>query len=144
MKFDLKKLSTASYLHLISAVLALAAMVVAIVSCTQIPMPVLPLVIVLTVAAIALTLGTVVIANKKGDGLLPSILMVLSVAAIAFAIYQMVMGKSDVFGTIIFSDLEKGYMPAEHATWTGVASIVVYIASAVASIVASFFKVEKK
>ena len=128
----------------IGAASAVVAFVIALLSCTEIPMNQMTSVGLLTVAGVILALGALYVAHTKGDGLVSTLMIVLSVAAFSFAIYQMVMGKSDVFGVVIFSDLEKGYAPAERATWMGVASIVTYLVSTLITVCGSFFALDTK
>jgi len=142
----LKKLSIPAYLFPISAIIALAGMIVAIVSCTGegFGMQQLPLVIGLTVAAVVLCAAILFVSAKKGDNVISSLCVYAMVVILGACVYAMVVGKSDVFGTVIFSDLEKGYAPAEFASNMGVVSIVLYLVSAVAAAVGAFFRLDKQ
>ena len=141
----LKKQSPALYLVFASAVLAVTALIVGIVSCTDegFAMNETPIIVLLTVAAVILCAALTYTTGKKGDGLIPSVLLWLMVVALAVCVCEMVMGKSQVFGTVIFSDLEKGYAPAERASNLGLVSIVLYLFSSAIASVAAFFKLSK-
>lgn len=135
-----KKLSFAGVLTCASAVLAIAALIVAVVSCSGdgFSMEQMPLVAAGTVVAVLFCAAVLAVTLRRGDGVVSSALMLVVILALSLCIYEMVMGKSDVFGTVIFSDLEKGYAPAERASNLGIVSIVLYLVSAVAACVGSF------
>ncbi|HHW90126.1 MAG TPA: hypothetical protein GX745_04400 [Clostridiales bacterium] len=57
--------------------------------------------------------------------------------------WLMIMGKSDLMGTIWFSELERGYKPAEDALAIGVAGIIIYFISAIMASVSAFLKLSK-
>ena len=141
----LKKVSPASYLFAGGAVISLIAMIIAAVSCSGegFGMKQLPLVIVLSVAAVILGVAIVFVSGKFGDGILSTVLVVAMTLVTVFCVYAMIMGKSDVFGTVLFSDLEKGYAPAERACNLGIASIIVYLIAAVVTAAGGFFKLAK-
>ena len=143
---NLKNLSIPSYLLPIAAVAYVIAMIIAIVSCTGegFGMANLPWVAVLTVAAVLLCGGALLLASKRGDKTLSSLSVILMVAALSACVYLMIYGKADVFGTVIFSDLEKGYAPAERASGLGLTSIIFYLVSLALVMVASFFRLNKK
>lgn len=142
---NIKKLSVPGYFLFAGAALSLVALIVAIISCTGegFGMEELPIVALLTVAALALCAGVTFVAGSKGDNVLVSVMVFAMVVALTFCVYFMIMGKSDVFGTVLFSDLEKGYAPAEQACWLGVVSIVMYMVASVATAVGAFFKLSK-
>lgn len=146
MKEIRKNVSAPAYLICISAVVALVGLIVAVMSCSDegFGMAQMPLIAGLTVLAIALAVGTLYFAGKDGDGIITSIAIFAMVIALTFCIYALVLGKSDVFGTVIFSDLEKGYAPAERASYLGIVSIVIYIAATLISAIGAFFKLSKK
>lgn len=141
-----KNLTAPAYLLCISAIVALAGLIVAVVSCSGegFGMSQMPMIVALTVLAVVLAVGTLCLAGKNGDGIVTSVAVLAMVIALAFCIFQLVLGKSDVFGTVIFSDLEKGYAPAERASYLGVVSIVIYIVATLITTVAAFFKLSKK
>lgn len=144
--FDfLKKVSPAAYLFAGSAVISLVAMIIAAVSCSSegFGMKELPIVIVLSVAALICGAAIVFASGKFGDGIVSTVLVVAMTLATIFCVYAMITGKSDVFGTVLFSDLEKGYAPAERACNLGIASIVVYLIAAVLTAAGGFFKLAK-
>jgi len=145
MKNMLKKVSLPAWLFPLSAVLAIVALLVAIISCSGegFGMKEMPLVITLTVIAALLAVGMVFAAGKKGDNVIVSAAAYVVVLLLAFCVCAMVMGKSDVFGTVIFSALERGYAPAEFASSMGIVSIVLYLVAAVAAMVGSFFRLDK-
>lgn len=143
---NLKNLSIPAYLLPLAAISSIIALIIAFVSCTGegFGMANLPWVAMLTVAAVLLCGGALFFASKRGDKTLSSICVFLMVAVVSACIYLMIYGKADVFGTVIFSDLEKGYAPAERASNLGVVSIVFYLVSALLIMVASFFRLNKK
>ncbi len=144
--FDfLKKVSPAAYVFAAGSVISLIAMIIAAVSCSGegFGMKQLPLVIVLSVAAVILGVAIVFVSGKFGDGILSTVLVVAMTLVTVFCVYAMIMGKSDVFGTVLFSDLEKGYAPAERACNLGIASIIVYLIAAVVTAAGGFFKLAK-
>ena len=145
MKKYLSRLSLPAYLIPLAAVLAVIGLIVAIVSCTGegFGMASMPWVAVLTIAAVLLCGGILYFSATKGDRALPSLGLLLMVLAVSGCIYLMVYGKADVFGTVIFSELERGFAPAERASNLGVVSIAFYLASALLIMVASFFRLSK-
>lgn len=146
MKNILKKLSLPAYLFPISALLALAGLIVAVISCSGegFGMKEMPLVVILTVGVVLMAAGILWAVGKSGEHPVVSAAAFLMVLMLAGCVCAMVMGKSDVFGTVIFSALERGYAPAEQASALGVVSIVLYLAAAAAAAVGSFFRLDKK
>lgn len=146
MKDFLKKTSIAAYLIAGSAIISLVAMIIAAVSSSEegLGMVELPGVIVLSIASLLLAAGIVYLSYKKGDNFIITILVLAMVFAGVFCIYCMIFGKMQVFGTVIFSDLEKGYAPAERACWLGVTSIVMYIVATLVTVVSAFLKFSTK
>lgn len=145
MLSDLKKMSAMAYLFPVSAVAAVVALAVAVFSCSGegFAMEEMPLIVVLSVAAVILNLAVIIVGAKTNDGILTAMCIWAVILCLAACICAMVIGKSDVFGTVIFSDLEKGYLPAEQACYYGVASIIVYIVAALSAAVGSFCPVKK-
>ena len=143
---NLKNVSVPAYLFPIAAVASVIALIVAFVSCTGegFGMASLPLVAALTMIAVLLGFGTVYFTARKGDKILSTACAFLMVVSLSFCVYLMIYGKADVFGTVLFSDLEKGYAPAERASNLGLASIVIYLISLLLIMVASFFRLNKK
>lgn len=141
----MKKLSAPAYLLCVSAVAALVGLIVAVVSCSGegFGMSQMPMIVFLTIVAIFLAVGALYLAGKNGDGMVTSVIVLAMVVALSFCIFQLVLGKSDVFGTVIFSDLEKGYAPAERASYLGIVSIVIYIVAVLISSVSAFFRFSK-
>ena len=133
-----KKASAGMFLFGFSILAAVVSFIIAVISCVDISMSQLTSVGVLTAVGIACSLAAMYVSSVKGDGLISTVLILLTVAALSLTVYQMVMGKSDVFGVVIFSDLEKGYAPSENAAWRGVAAIIGYLVSALAAAVGSF------
>ena len=146
MKNILKKLSLPAYLFPLSAVLALIGLIVAVVSCSGegFGMKEMPLVVILTIGVALMAAGIIAGVAKCGEHPVVSAVAFLMVLMLAGCVCAMVLGKSDVFGTVIFSALERGYAPAEQASALGVVSIVFYLVSAVAAGVGSFFRLDKK
>ena len=141
-----KKLSFASYILIGSAALALAALIIGGVSSAGegFGMDEMPIIIVFTLLAVLLIGGTVFTSAKFGEKPWISALVIAAVLFIALSMFNMLMGKTDVMGTVMFSDLEKGYKPAEDACYIGLASIVIYIISALTAAVCAFFKLSKE
>ena len=140
------KLSVPAYLLPIAAVAAIAALIVAFVSCTGegLGMDNMTTIILLTVGVVLLLCGATLIVAKKGDKLLSTILIVLGVAALSFTIYQMIYGKAVVFGSVIFSELERGDPAVVRASTLGLVSIGLYLFSTLLTIVSSFCRLDKK
>lgn len=146
MKNILKKLSLPAYLFPISALLALVGLIVAVVSCSGegFGMKEMPLLVILTIGVLLMAAGIIASVAKCGDHPVVSAAAFLMVLMLAGCVCAMVLGKSDVFGTVIFSALERGYAPAEQASALGVVSIVFYLVSAAAACAGSFFRLGKK
>lgn len=142
----LKKLSMGSYVLIGGVLLAVVALIIGGVSCAGegFGMKEMPLIITLTIIAVIAAVGAVFLAAKFGDKPWVSVLIVVSVLLIGLSMYNMLMGKTDVMGTVIFSDLEKGYKPAEDACYIGLASIIIYIVSAFVAAISAFFSLVKK
>lgn len=146
MKNLLKKLTMPAYLYPLCALIALAALLVAVSSCADegFGMAEMPVVISATVIVVVLAALLLVNIIKCGDGVITTVLAYLLVLALAVCVYAMVMGKSAVFGTVIFSALERGYEPAERASAMGVVSIVMYLVSAACAVVGAFFPLSRE
>ena len=146
MKDILKKITTPAWLVPVGAAASVVALIIALISTIDegFGMKETPWIVLLTLAAVALCAGALFFVAKNGDGFLPSLFVFLMVVALSFTVYLLVMGKSGVFGTVLFSDLEKGYAPAERACWLGVAAIVLEMIAALVTAAAAFFRLEKK
>lgn len=143
----LKKLSIGSYLLLAGALAAVVALIVIIVSCSPNAFDFwfvqMPWVIVLILVALVAIAGVIFFAIKKGDGIIPTVLALVAVMALVFALIQTIEGKQDVLGTVMFSDLEKGYAPAETACYGGFTGMIIEIVSAVVVMASLFFGYSK-
>ena len=141
----IKKLSVSGWLLAVGACLAVLGLIVALISCSGegFGMAEMPLIALLSIASVALFVGIVFVSASKGDGVITSVMVMAMVLALTFCVYFMIIGKSDVFGTVLFSDLEKGYAPAESAAWLGVVSIVMYIVATLAAAVGAFGSISK-
>ena len=126
-----KKLSVASYVLTISALIAFIAMIIGIVSCSGEGFweDEMGAVITLTVFGIVFVAASIFLGVKFGDKFWLGALMFL------------IVGKMDVMGTVVFSDLEKGFKPAEDACYIGLASSIIYIIASVFAAVGAFFNV---
>ncbi|MBP5154624.1 MAG: hypothetical protein ILP12_06430 [Lachnospiraceae bacterium] len=146
MKDILNKISKPAWLIPAGAAISVLALIIALISTVDegFGMAETPWIVLLTLAAVLLCGGILFLIAQKGEGFLPSLLVFLMVIALTFAVYLLVMGKSGVFGTVLFSDLEKGYAPAERACWLGVAAIVLEMIAALVTAAAAFFRLEKK
>ena len=146
MAENTRKLTVPAWFVAAGAAIGVLALLVAVVSCTGegFGMKELPMVALLTLAAVLLCAGILLIARSRGDNVFVTVMVFLMVIALAFCVYQMIMGKSDVFGTVLFSDLEKGYAPAERATWLGIVSIVMYMAATLVTAIGAFCTLSKK
>ena len=142
----LKKLSFGGYLLAIATVMTLASFIVAIVSngFSGYDMGNFGTTVLLSLVAIALGVASIALPLFLGDKKIFSVLQVLMIIVLSFLVWSMIYGKMDVFGTVLFSDLEKGYPPAEAANLTGIIAIVMYLVSSLLTIVANFFSVMKK
>lgn len=138
-----KKLSVASYVLTISALIAFIAMIIGIVSCSGEGFweDEMGAVITLTVFGIVFIAASIFLGVKFGDKFWLGALMFLIVLFFALATCYMIIGKMDVMGTVVFSDLEKGYKPAEDACYIGLASSIIYIIASVFAAVGAFFNV---
>lgn len=141
----IKKMTFSTYLLIASGLLALVALIVGAVSCAGegFGMDEMPAVITFTIFALALTAATVFIAVRYGESPWVTALVIAVVLFVSLSMYFMLVGKTDVMGTVMFSDLEKGYKPAEDACYIGLASIIIYIISAFAGAVSTFFRLAK-
>lgn len=146
MKEFFKKLSIPAYLLPVSAVVSLVAMIILFASNAD-PNYVMvgsTLVVVLSVLSIILFAAAFFLSGKIGDGRITAIVLLAAVIVTALCVYFTFGGKTDVFGSVIFSSLEKGYPPAERACWLGIASIVMYVVATLIGAVAGFFTLSKK
>ena len=141
-----KKLSMASYILVFSALIALIAMVVGIVSCSGEGFweDEMGAVIALTIIGIVLVAATIFCGIKFGNKVWLSLIMLLIVLFFALATCNMIIGKMDVMGTVVFSDLEKGFKPAEDACYIGLASSIIYIVASLIAVIGTFFNVVRK
>ncbi|MBO4990157.1 MAG: hypothetical protein J6D37_07485 [Clostridia bacterium] len=142
----LKKLSIGGYVLAFATIMTLASFIVAIISngYSGYDMGNFSTTVLLSIAAIILGVASIGLPLVLGDKKIYSVLQVLMIIVLSFLIWSMVYGKMDVFGTVLFSDLEKGYPPAEAANLTGIIAIVMYLVSALLTMVANFFPVLKK
>ena len=142
----IKKMSVASYALALSVVVALVALIVGIVSCSGDGFWVDEMggVIAFTIVGIVCGAGAVALAVKFGDKPWVSAVVALTVLFFALATCFMIMGKMDVMGTVMFSDLEKGYKPAEDACYIGLASSIIYIVASVGAAIGAFFGLVRK
>lgn len=141
-----KKLSLASYILVFSALIALIAMIVGIVSCSGEGFweDEMGAVIALTIIGIVLVAATIFFGIKFGNKVWLSLIMLLIVLFFALATCNMIIGKMDVMGTVVFSDLEKGFKPAEDACYIGLASSIIYIVASLIAVIGTFFNVVRK
>ena len=142
-----KKLSIGSYVLALSVVLALIAMIVGIASSAKYEgfwEPTMGGVIAFTVIGIVFAAASIVLGVKFGEKFRTSALLVVTVLFFALAMCYMVMSIMDVMGTVVFSDLEKGFAPAEYACYVGLASSVIYIIATVFAAAGTFFRLVRK
>ncbi len=141
-----KKLSVASYILIGAAVLSIIALIVSIVSCSGEGFAIkqMPMIITFTILSVLLIGAIIYIIGKYGDNFWVSLLILATVIVLTLCFYLMIMGKSDLMGTIWFSELERGYKPAEDALAIGVAGIIIYFISAIMASVSAFFSLAKK
>lgn len=146
MKDFFKNTSIPAYVTAGSAILSLIAMIIAAVSCSAegLGMAELPGVIVLSIVSLLLAAGIMYMSYKSSDNLIITLLVVAMVLVGMFCVYFMIFGKMQVFGTVIFSDLEKGYAPAEQACYLGMASIIIYLISTIVTAGCAFFPLARK
>ena len=144
----LKKVTIGGYILVAGALLAIVALIVVIVSNSPNNFDFwfvqTPWVILLILAAVACIGGALFLSIKMGDGILPTLLVLAAVMALVFALIQTIEGKQDVLGTVMFSDLEKGYAPAETACYVGLTGMIMEIVAAVLVFVSLFFSYSKK
>ena len=142
----LKKLSVASYVLAASAVIALVALIVGVVSSSGEGFWTDEMggVIAFTILAIVCAAAAILLSVKFGDNPLVSLVVLLVVLFLALSTCFMIMGKMDVMGTVMFSDLEKGFKPAEDACYIGLASSIIYIVASVVAAGGAFFKLARR
>lgn len=145
MKNILSKISLGGYVLCVGALLSLVAMIVAIVSCSPAGFAIvqLPVVIIFSLLAFVLLVASVVLSALKKDGLIPTILVIGAVVLLSFTLFNMIDGKEDVLGTVMFSDLEKGHAPTEFACYVGFASMIIYLVTIIVTALGSFFSLAK-
>lgn len=142
-----KKLSIGSYVLALGVVLALIAMIIGITSSAKYEgfwEPTMGGVIAFTIFGIVFAAAAIALGVKFGDTFWTSAVLVIAVLFFALATCYMVMSKMDVMGTVVFSDLEKGFEPAEYACYVGLASSVIYIIATLVTAVGTFFRVVRK
>lgn len=143
----LKRMTIGGYILVAGAIAAIVALIVVIVSNSPNNFDFwfvqTPWVIALIIIAVACVGGALFLSFKMGDGILPSLLVIAAVMALVFALIQTIEGKQDVLGTIMFSDLEKGYAPAETACYVGFTGMIIEIVAAVLVIASLFFGYSK-
>lgn len=141
----LKKLSIASYLLIGAAVLSIVGLIVSMISCAGQGFSIsqMPMIIMFTILSVLLIGATIYVIGAHGEKTWVSLLILATVLLLTLCFYLMVEGKSDVMGTIWFSDLEKGYKPAEDALSIGVVGMVFYLVSAIVASISAFFKLSR-
>lgn len=142
-----KKLSIGSYVLALGVVLALIAMIIGITSSAKYEgfwEPTMGGVIAFTIFGIVFAAAAIALGVKFGDTFWTSAVLVIAVLFFALATCYMVMSIMDVMGTVVFSDLEKGFAPAEYACYVGLASSVIYIIATLVAVVGTFFRVVRK
>lgn len=146
LKSIFAKLSVGSYILASSAILALVSMIIAIVSCSPEGFAIvqMPVIILFSIFAIVLILGAVAFSTWKGDGILPTIMLLGAVVLLSLTLFNLIDGKQDVLGTVMFSDLEKGHAPTEFACYVGFTSMIFYIITIVVAAVGTFFPTVRK
>lgn len=146
MKNIVKKISVGGWIVCLGAVLGLVAMIIALVSCSNEGFFIaqLPLIIVFTVLACLLLLGSLAFAGLRGDNWISSIGVVGGAVLLMLALFDLVAGKEDVLGTVLFSDLEKGFAPAEFACYVGVVAMAFYAVSILVIAIGSFLRLSRK
>lgn len=63
---------------------------------------------------------------------------------LVMAMRYIVLWGMTVVGMVMFSDLEKGYKPAEDACYIGLASSIIYIVASVVAAIGAFFGLVRK
>lgn len=146
MKDLLKKVSIGGYITVAAAFLAIVGAIVALVSCSPAGFMIvqMPWIVILTLLAVVGIVFAIYFAAKKGENIISTIVIIAVTIALTLTLFLLIGGKEDVLGTVLFSELERGFAPAEHACYVGVAAMVIYIVSIVALIVGSFFSLVKK
>ncbi len=146
LKNILTKIGVGGYVLLGGALLTLVSMIIAIISCSPAGFAIvqMPLVVLFSILAFLLLVGAVVFSALKGEGLIPTILIIGAIVLLTFTLFNMIDGKQDVLGTVMFSDLEKGHAPTEFACYVGFTSMIFYIITIVVTAVGSFLPAAKK
>lgn len=141
-----KKLSFGGKMTVLATLLTIVAFVVAIIS-NSFPgydMHNMNMTAILSVVAIVLGVATIVLSKMLGNKKAIAFLQIAMVVALSFLLWTMVEGKTDVWGTVIFSDLERGFPPADNSAYTGVVAVALYLVAGLVSVVANFSDVIKK
>ena len=146
MKNIFAKLNIGSYVLGVGAVLSLVSVIIAIISCSPAGFAIvqMPMIILFTIIAILLVVGAVAFCVWKTDGLIPTLMLLGAILLLSFTLFNMIDGKQDVLGTVMFSDLEKGHAPTEFACYVGFTSMIFYIISIVVTAVGAFLPITKK
>ena len=142
----ISKISVGGYVLLGGALLSLVSMIIAVISCSPAGFAIvqLPFIILFSIAATLLLIGAVVLSALKGEGILPTLMIIGAIVLLTFTLFNMIDGKQDVLGTVMFSDLEKGHAPTEFACYVGFTSMIFYIITIVITAVGSFLPAAKK
>lgn len=142
----IKKVSIGGYIALVAAIIAIAGLITALVSCSPSGFMIvqMPLIVWFTIFTIILIVGSIVYSALRKEDIISSIALIGAGLLLMFILFNLIDGKNDVLGTVLFSDLEKGFAPAETACYVGVASMVIYIVSILTLIIGSFFRITKK
>lgn len=145
MKF-IKKFSVGGYIMAAAVLLTIVSLILACVSnsYTGYEMSNMAGTVLLSLGAILAGVGAIVLSYLFGNKWFIGLLEIAMVVMLSFIIWTMVYGKMDVFGTVLLSDLEKGFPPAEAACSTGITTIVLYLVSGVITLAATFFNVCKE
>ena len=146
MKDLFKKISIGGYIAAAGAFIGLVALIIGLVSCSPSGFFASQMffVILFSILAIVAVCGAIFLSVKFGDSFWTTALLVGAVVLLMFALFRMVDAKEDVLGTVLFSDLEKGFAPAEFACYVGVAAMVAFAVSIVTLIAGTFFKMVKQ
>ncbi len=139
-------MSIGSYILAGGCVLALVGLITTLISIAPagFAFASLPQVIIFSVLAMIAIGGALFLSLTKGDSPIVSVLIIGAVVLLAFAIFNLIDGKQDVLGTVMFSELERDFAPAVFACYWGVAGIIIFMLATLATSVSAFMGLSKE
>ena len=146
IKNILTKVGIGGYILVGASVLGLVSMIIAVVSCSPESFGIvqLPMIVIFSLLAVLLNVGAVILSALKKDGIITTLMIIGSIILLTFTLFNLIDGKQDVMGTVMFSDLEKGHAPSEFACYVGFTGMIFYIITILVNAIGAFLPVTKK